>query len=155
MAEKHITKQELLGDIDTAHRNLMEFISRLSPKQLTMTDHVGWTVKDHLMHLADWAENMDALLQKQPRHEAMGVTETQWMTGDYDAMNETLRQKHLKATPLDVIMALQTAINRVRARLELVDDDDLQQPYGVFQPHDHRPYPVIHSVYHNTVEHYA
>ena len=67
-------KAELLEKMRTGWNELLAFIATLTPEQMsTPTDAAGWTMKDHLMHLAVWQEGVYALLEGRDRAAAMGV----------------------------------------------------------------------------------
>jgi uncharacterized protein (TIGR03083 family) len=86
---------ELVIAIERAWRPYQEYIRNLTPDQLEgPTDGAGWTVKDHIAHVAAWEGGIRALLQGEPRHEGMGITEDDLALGDVDEINERIRQAH-------------------------------------------------------------
>ncbi len=78
MSDDAITsKQELLAAIDRNWVQLTAALARLTPADFTAhhDDH-GWTVKDHIVHLAAWERSVVYLLTGRPRHVGLGVSES-------------------------------------------------------------------------------
>jgi hypothetical protein len=95
---------ELVIAIERAWRPYQEYIRGLSPELLDgPTDDAGWTVKDHITHVAAWEGGIRALLQGDPRHEGMGISEEDLALDDEDQINERIRQAHAGMTAEDVV----------------------------------------------------
>ncbi len=95
-----VTTAELLSRMQEGWESLQAYIKTLSPQQLTEpTDAAGWTVKDHLIHLAVWENGVDAALSRDNRAARMGLTPEQWASDDYDIMNAVIQQAHKDMTP--------------------------------------------------------
>ena len=67
MAEVNkISKAELLARIQSGWDQFSAFLTTLTPEQLTRpTDAAGWTVSDHLSHIAFWEGSIPAWLRGQ------------------------------------------------------------------------------------------
>jgi hypothetical protein len=92
-----IDKKELLAKNERAWLALTEALEKLNPQQLTgIYDAQGWVVKDHLIHLAAWERSMIYFLQGKPRYEGLGVDETTYLTGGYEAINAVIQQQNRK-----------------------------------------------------------
>lgn len=149
------TVDELLRDIDEAWNALNGAIAQLSDEQMTTpTDAAGWTVKDHIAHLAAWENSVLVIVRdRRPQHEGLGVDKVTWDAEDIDATNEVVRQANADA-PLDEV---RTRLETVHA--QLVDtvaemtDAELQLPvdYWVTGGGD---FPVVYKITGNTSEHY-
>jgi hypothetical protein len=86
---------ELVIAIERAWRPYQEYIRNLTPRELEgPTDDAGWTVKDHITHVAAWEGGIRALLQGEPRHEGMGIGEDDLALGDVAEINERIRRAH-------------------------------------------------------------
>ncbi len=120
---------ELIIRIYHSWNDLHQFYASLSADQLTRpTDAGGWSVKDHLIHLAAWASSVDALLSGQSCRERMGIPETLWNADDTDAINALIQQRE-RDTPLpDALATLKTVHQRVVAHLQTITDETLRQP---------------------------
>jgi len=128
------TKAELEREMDQGWSALEAMLSDLTEEQLTgPTDAEGWTVKDHLAHLAAWERSMVYLLQGKPRHEGLGVT-VETYQGDIDDLNAAI-QAASKDVPLSaVVTLLRTTHESLREQVASMSEDDLQQPYLHFLP---------------------
>jgi hypothetical protein len=155
--EIRATTKEMLKRIAAGWENLQNWLATLSDEQLShATDAAGWTVKDHLMHLAVWEDGIEALLQKQSRHKRMGLSDSIWENSDVDDINDALRQPH-KDKPFSEIRRLSNEIHqRLLATLGALTDDDLNLPYQHYDPSSDRDAPVfgwIVDVYEHYEEH--
>jgi uncharacterized protein (TIGR03083 family) len=154
MDNESISQAELLERVEVGWAALQAFIARLSPDQLTQpTDAAGWTVKDHLMHLALWEESTLILVSKESRQAHFAVDDAVWNAG-FDAINAALQQRY-RDLPLDeVLAALESVHQRTLTKLASLSDDDLSRPYRAYQPGSEWDEPVIDWIVGNTYEHY-
>jgi len=82
---------ELRAQLDAGLAPFLAVIDRLSAPPLTeLRDAAGWTVRDHLTHLAAWADGVAALLRREDRWAAMGLTiaPSPGDDLDYDTINQ-------------------------------------------------------------------
>jgi uncharacterized protein (TIGR03083 family) len=127
------TKAELLDRIDQAWRDLQATIESLQPEQLTTpTDAAGWSVKDHLAHLAAWERAMVFLLNDRPQWEGAGLSQEDYFSPDIDAINEVIRQRTLDTPPDDVLQDLEQTNSNLLQRIREIPEDRLQLPYSQF-----------------------
>lgn len=151
-----ITVDQLLTRIQVTWDDLNRFLADLSAEQLTgLTDAGGWTVKDHVIHLAVWEDGIRALLQHQSRPEAMGIDEALWNSSpSSDDLNVVIHRRY-RDMPLDEVMAVfhakhQQLIDTLRG----LSDEDLQRPYRYYAPDTDREAPVLNWIAGNTFGHY-
>jgi len=113
----------------------------------------GWTVKDHLAHVAAWEHSLLALLEGRDRSGAMGLDEP---LEEIDSINEAIRKLH-SADPADETLGyFRDSHAQLVAALGKLSDLDLQKPYGHYQPSDpDEKRPVVGWVAGNTYEHYT
>jgi hypothetical protein len=70
------TNAERLTDLSQAWTALNAVLDQLTQVEKTgPKDAQGWTVKDHLAHLAAWERSVIFMLQGKPRHAGLGVEE--------------------------------------------------------------------------------
>lgn len=150
------SKTELLTRLKDGWNNLQMFIDRLNAEQMTTPiDAAGWTVKDHLIHLAVWADGAAAILNREPRHERMGLDYDLFVSGDIDAINGYLQRRD-KDIPLSVVLnTLHDVHERVVSAVDARTEDELLLPYNHYQPDSPRDQPVVGWIIGNTFEHYA
>jgi uncharacterized damage-inducible protein DinB len=126
-------KLHLLKSYAVVASELREFINSLSEAQLTIpTDEAGWTVKDHLVHIAVWQKGVVALLQSKPRFTAMGLSASAVQIHNYDEINETLRQKYADLPMVQVDKMLHEVNARFVALLKGLKVADLAKPYAFY-----------------------
>jgi uncharacterized damage-inducible protein DinB len=133
------TTTDAVTRIDRAWAELEATVAALSPYQLTEArDPAGWAVKDHLIHVAVWADAFLARLDGRPLHEALGIGPTP-EGADEDAINAAIFARHRERPAADVLDALRAAHRAVRARLA-------ETPAGEG--------PTLEEIAGNTWEHY-
>ena len=120
---------------------------------LTKVGADGWTVKDHLAHIAAWEHSLLALIEGRDRSLGMGLTEP--LEG-IDAINEAVRKLHKSDTAEEALGYFRASHLQLVTALDKLSDGDLQKPYSHYQPSDpDEERPVIGWVGGNTYEHYA
>ena len=159
MASRSITtKAHLSSVIDKSWDALHSFLARHSETQMTAAhDGQGWSVRDHLTHMAAWEDSVVAFLQGKPRHEALGLDQTLFEGGSFDDMNEVIQRlrKHLSLP--EAMTQLKSTHTRLMALLEPLSDADLNLPVRHFLSSSpdtdrRRAMDLIHD---NTADHYT
>lgn len=153
--ETAMTKTDFLAALDKGWNDLQAYLHTLTPEQMMQpTDAAGWSVKDHLIHLAVWEDGMHALLQGLSRRDYMGIEKAVWDSGDYDQINAVIQQRY-KDMPLDEVMrTFHDVHQRLVTKLGTLKDEDLERPYNSYQPESKRTDPVVQPLMGNTFEHY-
>lgn len=149
-----VNRANMLRFIEQGWNAMHAYLSTLSEAQLTTPkDAAGWTVKDHIIHLAVWEDGVFALLEGTARWKGMGLDEATW-DGDIDEINAAIQQRY-RDMPLD--QALQTwrrSHERLVSKIEALTDEDLLRPYRHFQPDSDEERPVYGWIVGNTFGHY-
>jgi uncharacterized protein (TIGR03083 family) len=152
------TKTELLKRIDESRTRLERSFDGLSEADLKAAGADGWSVKDHLAHVAAWEESLLALLEGRDRYAAIGLDPAtrEAATNDVDAINEVIHRRSQDRSPSDVIAAFQETHARLRVALTKLTDADVLRPYSHYQPHvsPADPRPVAGWIDGDTWEHY-
>jgi uncharacterized damage-inducible protein DinB len=143
-----------LARIDAGWTELVELVNQVQEAGgLTRVGADGWTVKDHLAHLAAWEHSLLALIEGHDRSAAMGLKDP--LEG-IDNVNEAVRKLHEKDTADEALGYFRDSHSQLVAALEKLSDTDLQKPYSHYQPSDpQQTRPVADWVGGNTYEHYA
>jgi hypothetical protein len=145
-------REQLLERIERSWASLDALVAGLTESGRTTPGPDGWSVKDHLAHLAAWNLSLVALLEGRDRDAAIGVGGVSSET----AANEVLQRRH-RDLVADEVTALQLGSRQmVRDALARLRDVDLSRPYSYFQPNEARPdgaQPVLGWINGNTDQH--
>lgn len=153
------TKAEVIERIDESRKRLDDKVNQLDEHTLTeVRDHGGWSVKDHLAHLAAWEQSMVHGLHGKPRHEGLGVAEETFNDHDVDAINAEIHANH-KDRPLHEVKAM---LHRTQQEMSdtlgrLTEHDLTQKSYSDYlpnEPGEHNATPMGAYVSGNTWSHY-
>lgn len=155
ISNAEITVANLLRFIEQGWNDLHAYLDTLSDQQLAIpTDAAGWTVKDHIIHMAVWEKGVCTLLQGKPRHEGMGLDEDTW-NSHFDVINAVIQQQH-QHMPLDeVLQTFKHGHEQLVEKVAALADDDLLRPYRYFDPASTIDSPIIDRIVGNTFEHYS
>lgn len=159
MDEKQIkTKAELLVDIDQSWVMLNAELGRLTTEQMTsIRDRQGWSVKDHLIHMAAWERSVVFFLQGKPRHEGLGVKQVLYLEGDDDAINDAIYRQRRNLPLVQAFAQFRQTHEQLVKLVQSLSDSDLQKPYRYYLPEeagkeDRRT--AINTIYGNTARHF-
>lgn len=154
--EPRHSKAELMARINDSRAALEQLVNRLDEDRAVAPGADGWSVKDHLAHVAVWERSLLALLEGRPRHEGMGLDRATYEDGDTDAINAALyAQSHDR--PLSEVLAdFRATHERLLSVVSGMTDEDLYRPYSHYQPGEppRNDEPVIGWIAGNTFGHY-
>jgi uncharacterized damage-inducible protein DinB len=141
--------------IEAAWSRLVELVDQVQAAGgLDRVGADGWSVKDHLAHVAAWEHSLLALIEGRDRLAGMGLREP--VDENTDAVNEAVRKLHETDTADEVLGYFRDSHAQLVAALGKLSDADLEQPYSHYQPSDPKQAnPVVNWVAGNTYEHYA
>jgi hypothetical protein len=134
MSETPTTVRELRARMDAGLAGLEAALDRLSEEQLTgPRDAVGWNLRDHLTHLATWANGITALLRGEDRWAAMGAAPTLAANTpepqlDFDVINEQIAEQHRHLSGGEARALVVAAHRRLAAEVEKLSDEQLAWP---------------------------
>jgi hypothetical protein len=153
--DKQFTKEILLDKIRQGWDEVNAFLDSLTTSQKTqLTDAAGWTVKDHVIHMAAWEDGLTALLDKQYRRAYMGIDDATWKSGD-DAINAVLQQRFKDLTWAEVEEKRQAVHDKLLKQIDAMSEETLQLPYGKYNPSSPSERPVNGYIGGSTYFHYA
>jgi hypothetical protein len=144
------TKSELVRRIDGAWAELESSVLSLRDADLDRPGKDGWSIKDHVAHLAAWELSLAALLRGSDRLAAVGLP------GDLDGEdqeNAVLQRRYRGLSVLEVRALIHGSHHEVRNLLAGLTDADLARPYSDFQTSTDRSEPVVGWIVGNTYEH--
>ncbi len=149
-----LNRANLLQQLQSTWADLQTFLAAHTEAQLTsLTDAVGWTVKDHLIHLALWEGAGLALLDGKPKWETFDMTPEIWDQDD-DPINAVLYERYRHLSLAEVMQMIRQTHEAVLKKLSSMTDADLALPYSHFQPQSNETRPIIRWLSSDSVEHY-
>ena len=85
-------KPKLLAAMQTGwdESQCLPRLARASTQLTQPTDAGGWTVKDHVIHLAMWEGSMNAFCCRSSARDTWALTIPTWESGDIDAINAVI-----------------------------------------------------------------
>ncbi len=149
------TVAELLKRIDAAWTTFSSYIDSLTETQLTQpTDAAGWTAKDHLIHLALWEDALNALLDRTPQWERLGLDKGLWASADVDASNAVLQKRYQHMLLREVRQKHRDVHQQLLSKIRALSDGDLQRPVRDYQPGSSDSRPILRNLMSDTFEAY-
>jgi hypothetical protein len=120
--------------METGLREFLDVIDHMSDDEMTgPVDSNGWNVRDHLTHLAVWADGIAALVQRQDRWAAMAIDMAEpGREPDYDVLNAEIVAQYRHLTPLQARTWLIDAHQAVALAMRALPDEELGWPYDRF-----------------------
>lgn len=156
LRELTVTTEEIISRMEYGWSRLHAYLKTLTEDQITRpTDAGGWTVKDHLMHLAVWEDGVEALFNHQNRYERMGLDKAAWESEGFDLKNDIIQKQHRTKSLMEVLEAFEKIHQRLIATIRSLTDADLMRPYKFYAADSTNELPVFGSVVGNTYGHYA
>ena len=134
MTDVVISKAQLMTKFERAWNALQSTLGESNEADLTTkVDAAGWSSKDHLAHLAAWANSVLVMIRDgRPQWEGLGIDQAMFDTGNYDEENEVIRQQTIDL-PLKKVTAHLTEVHKgLLKALEGMSDADLLKPCSDF-----------------------
>jgi len=149
--------EELLERIANGWAALNQRIAPLSSAQLTAPGpDDGWSVKDHLAHLATWEGMLIALLEGKPIHSAFGLSRAEYdALESTDALNAVIAGQNSGKSLDEVLRWRDETHARLVTMIAALPDEDLSKPISFFQPDDPDERPVLRKIIGDTYKHYT
>lgn len=159
MADNPITtKAGLLAETENAHADLENMLDRLTHDQRTQIhDLQGWTVKDHVAHLAAWQRSVVFMLQGRPRYEGLEVSQRLYMEGSFDPINAAIQTQYQNLSWSEVLDRFQSTHQQFMDGVRRLGEADLNQPcrrYLPDEPGQLGDRPVVNALYANSAQHF-
>lgn len=146
-------RADLLQRIHTSRAALDQTIAGLSEQQLaTPGPDGGWSVKDHLAHLAAWERKLLAIIQGQPGYVGLQVDPATYEHSDIDELNAILHERFRALSPAAALAASRQSYEQLMAAIGRLSAADLGAPYAPGDPDDHRR--IFDGIVDNTYAHY-
>lgn len=152
--DNSLTREKLMQQIESSWNELQTYLSSLTEEQLTRpTDTAGWTVKDHLIHLAVWVNAGLEMLERKSKRIILDINPEIWEQGE-DPINAVLYERYQKIPLNEAIQALQQNHEKFLKKVNIMTEGDLQLPHSHYQPDSTEKRPIIDFIFWDTAEHY-
>ncbi len=145
-------KAELIHRIDAARAELEDTIRPLSEEALGRPGpDGGWSVLDHLIHLAEWRWKLLAMMQGHAGYEGLGIDAQTYQTAGLDGINAILQERNRQRPATELLAEFRHAHQVVLEAIERMDEADLRRVYDLTDPSDTRL--LIEGIIGNTYGH--
>lgn len=151
-------KATLLELIQRHRAELEATLEPLNHDQLLAAPAGGWSIKDHLAHIAAWEQSIVALLKRRPRYEGLCVDRSTYESHDVDAVNNSIYRQNRDRSVEDVLADFHTSHQELLDHLAGMRDGDLEKPYSYYLPDEsgeETGAPIVEWIAGNSYHHYA
>lgn len=151
------TPADLDYALRTAWSELESFLAQLTEPDLLARDASGWTITDHLTHLAAWEDSVAALFRDRPRHEGLGVGAEFYAVAPFDEINDVVMRAHQHLTLAEATAALRRSHDALLESILTLSGADLDRTVAGLFPaasrDDHRR--AMDFIYANSAGHFS
>src|SRR5260370_13002097 len=115
-----------MARIEAGWKQLGELVNQVEDAAgLNKVGADGWTVKDHLAHVAAWEHSLLALLEGRDRAGAMGLSEP---LEEIDSINEAIRKLHATDTAEEALGYFRYSHSQLMPTIANPDETTLDTP---------------------------
>jgi hypothetical protein len=150
------THAELVSAVNPAWEELLSFLQAVNSGDAATHDSNGWTVKDHVAHIAVWEDSVAILFRGGLRHKALGIDEASYTTSSFDQINEVIRGQFETIPLAQAIRQLEQVHSELMTRVMALSEADLKTSVRDYFPQAPRTddRPMITFIYDNTADHF-
>lgn len=145
------TKAELLARITPARAALDALVTATPEATLTAPEHEGWSVKDHIAHIATWERMIVAHLRDGSDAAAAGMDEVAYAAASLEEINARIHDTNRTKPASQVMDEARAAHGATVAMIDGLADGALTLPYWADDP-DGRA--VMEKIAGDTYRHY-
>jgi hypothetical protein len=137
--QAEVSIAEFQRRLEAGRQAVEQTIAGLSEAEIaTPSTPTDWSVKDHIAHLAAWAQGIVAGLHRQSRWEAMSLSYEQVKALDWqdDKVNALIYEQHKNRSWLEVQTMFNETHQALKSAVANLTDADLFRPYSDFDASD-------------------
>jgi hypothetical protein len=121
-------RADLIERIERGWMALQEHLRPLTEAQLTTPGGPdGWSVKDHLAHLAAWHRKQITAVSGRPDYEGLGIDEATYQAQETDGINAILHQRDQALSLPEVRAELEKTYRGLLTALQGLSDEEIAQ----------------------------
>ncbi len=128
LAAGYSIRADLLGRIAPGYDAVLAAIANLSEASLLAAPDGGWSIRDHLHHLASWERKVVAQALRDPIPPALGISAAAWAKGNGDAINEAVAVNGQGLSGAEAVRALQDAHAVTVATIAALPETEFLRP---------------------------
>ncbi len=128
------SKVELTRRMRAGTEALDRLLAGVGQEALIAPGPEGWSVKDHLAHLAAWRRKTLAALAGRPEHEALGVDQAMVESGDETGINAVLQRQAQGVSLAEALADYRNVTAELLRFVENLPEDRLLEPYRPNNP---------------------
>ncbi len=141
---------ELLERIEREWVTLRDDVLAVPPERLRVQGNGGWTIVDHMAHLAFWEQMLvRAYMGGEPPYQVLGVSEDELRKLDEDAENDVVYRRNRGRDPAEMLAEVWASHDNAVEAISRFPFERFAQPW---RPGDQ--YPLMNYVIGNTYGHY-
>jgi hypothetical protein len=145
-------KDELLDRIRKEWNALDRAVTGLSEERMSVPGEGGWSIKDHLSHLAAWERWLRlCYLHHRPGYEVLEIDEPTFQTLDENGINAILQERNQGRPLEEVLTEHRRGHAELLAELNGYSFEDMLKPVD---PQDPEQRPLLGWIIGNTYDHY-
>jgi hypothetical protein len=123
---KPTTKDEILSAAQFEREALEQFLSELSPAQMTQTGIVGeWSVKDVLAHLLEWEQMVLNWYATGRQGKTPAVPSEKYNWGQLPQLNQSIYEKHHRRDLADIQKDFKASYKKTLKTIQSLTDEEL------------------------------
>ncbi len=131
MNEQRRHNNQLAQNIETEWAKLEASLADLNEQQLTqICDEHGWSIKDHLAHIAQWEEVLFMMFLEVSYEESMRIPWGRYPV--FDDVNEDMRRQWADFSPNFILKRLRRVHHHLIEKLSTLSEEDMQTPVKQF-----------------------
>jgi hypothetical protein len=150
------SKSELLEHARRQYAALEQTIAELSEQQMTDSLAGGWSIKDHLAHIAAWQQILlEFHIGGKPFHEAVPDITANYATDHIDTINDAFYRRDRELPLAEVLANFRRMHQRTLATIEGMSEAELLRMYTPAGRDPSSAGQLINWIAGDTDEHYA
>ena len=149
---KPTTKEDMIADIERERSALEEFLSTLTPDEMTRPGALGsWSVKDVIAHLVEWEQMFLGWYQAGLKGKVAEKPAPGFKWSQLPQLNQQIYEKYCDKSLADVQKKFRASYRQIMKTIETLGEEDLFKSGRFAWTEKH---PLVSFILPNTSSHY-